>query len=61
ISRFIAENHYSSMKLNEFLQDYKSPIPQSPPRTKNRKMSQEELKKMLEERKAKANAKNGQP
>jgi len=61
ITRFIAENHYSSMALPEFLQDYKSPIPQSPPRTNNRKMSQEELKKMLEERKAKANAKNSRP
>ena len=55
ITRFIAENHYASMNLPQFLQDYKSPIPQSPPRA-NRKMSQEQLKKMLEERKAKAAA-----
>ena len=55
ITRFIAENHYSSMSLGQFLQNYQSPIPQSPPRT-NRKMSQEELKKMLEERKAKVKA-----
>lgn len=55
ITRFIAENHYSSMSLGQFLQNYQSQIPQSPPRT-NRKMSQEELKKMLEERKAKAKA-----
>ncbi len=55
ITRFIAENHYNNKTLGQFLQDYQSPIPQSPPRG-NRKMSQEELKKMLEQRKAKANS-----
>ncbi|MGB1242181.1 MAG: thioredoxin family protein [Chitinophagales bacterium] len=53
ITRFIAENHYSSMTLPQFLQDYQSPIPQSPPKG-NRKMNQKDLKKLMEQRKAQA-------
>ncbi|MEZ4888219.1 MAG: thioredoxin family protein [Chitinophagales bacterium] len=57
ITRFIAENHYTSMTLPQFLQNYDSPIPQSPPRG-NTKMNQDDLKKMLEQRKLKAKESN---
>ncbi len=60
ITRFIAENHYSQMSLNDFLQSYSSPIPKSPP-PGNRKMSQDELKKMLEKRKAQQAKQNSNP